>query len=576
MTSVILEINAVPKFAFLVLPPPPKKKRAAVNDTFRAPASPVNRTNTILAWAETVLPGSPQPITPASGPRSASLTASPRLQAFRRSSLTRVGSRRQSVSSTRSRIHSASFLHITHTPQTPAHPIPATPFSAHANFDFAAFGYASIFVDVPVSTPATPGIHGPGPMTRLPSGYDPVTKSTGPGIFKRLLGNKPKTTKSQGNAQESGGGPGMNTVVSDYLSVSLAKRSKYTERPSAIEEKKRGLYAAALPPTVKQEAQMRQAMEGGSLEYSIRKIMEEKAKRDGNAINANATGNTNFKGVEACHRDGQGGIWWDQEEEWEFAHLLAPNKVPLSARCSNAEGWVTFNHLKEFEKDDFSELSSLPSSKYTDLHHSRPLVIDEAAERLVRGRAERCTSLAGSIVLPSPSVKPSNILLAIPSRPNRGRHLQPGFLNDVIAVPPTPSTLSAFSQASSRPPRSPARATRFIVNTSPKSGPVRRQRSRSRSLPRRQRKPAPPPLKIIPICPVNKLAVNVSPGEDLKTFLEDSIKPGHIAIPQWSKEATATRSYLAGSGGSNTQMNDTVLVGIPKKSRRLGGFFKRC
>ena len=174
MPSVILEIDAAPKFAFLALPPPPKKKRAAVNNTFRAPISPVNRTSTILAWAETVLPGSPPPMTPASGiplPHSASFVSSPRFQGFRRPSLTRVSSRRQSVSSTRSRIHSASFLHITHTPQTPAHPIPATPFSPDANFDFAAFGYASIFVDVPVSTPitGTPDNYNPKPMVRLPS-----------------------------------------------------------------------------------------------------------------------------------------------------------------------------------------------------------------------------------------------------------------------------------------------------------------------------------------------------------------------------------------------------------------------
>ena len=576
MSSVILEINTIPKFAFLALPPPPKKKRAAVSNTFRAPASPVNRSNAIMAWAETVYPGSPAPVTPASGgslPHSAPIVSSPRPQAYRHPSLTRIGYRRQSASSTRSRIHSASFFHVT--PQTPA-----TPFSTDANFDLSSFGYASIFVDVSVSTPITPDTRHPKPMTRLPSRCDPVTKSTGAGIFKRLLGNKPKTTKCQASAQRSGREAGVNTAVQDYLSVSLAKRSKYTEQPtSAVEERKREIYAAALPPTVKQEAQMRQAMEGGGLEYNIRKVMEEKAKREGNTANVDIIENAQaVVGIETGYRDGQGGIWWDQEEEWEFARLLASNKVPPSARCSNAEGWVTFNHLKEFEKDDFSEFSSLPSSKHTDLHHSRPLVVDGTAEWLVRGRAERCSSVAGSIILPSPSAKTSNILLAVPSRPNRGRHLQPGFLNDVIAVPPTPTTPSAISQTSC-PPRSPARATRFIINTSQKSGSVRRQRSRSRSLPRRQRKPAPPPLKIIPICPVNKLAVNVGPGEDLKMFLEDSFKPRPVTVAsERSKEATAPRPPLASSGDSGVQLevNDFALVGVPKKSRRLGGFFMRC
>ena len=589
MPSVILDIDTVPKFAFLALPPPPKKKHASVNDTFRAPPPPANRSNTILAWAETVHPGSPAPMTPGSGvslPRSASLISSPLLHAFRRSSLTRAGSRRRSVSSTRSRIPSASFLQFVDAPRTPAHPIPATPFPTDAKFDFTAFGYASIFVDVPVSTPITPDIYKPKPMTRLPSRHDavsgsapttPVTKSTG--MFKRLLGNKPKATKSRANVQAKGGKAGE--TVADYVSVSLQKRAKYTEQPSCvIEKKKREVYAAALPPTVKQEAQMRQAMEGGSLEHSIRKVMEEKAKREGTAVKVNVIEGTKVvEGVEAAHRDGQGGIWWNQEEEWEFAHLLAANKVPLSARYPDAEGWVTFNHLKEFEKDDFSELSSLPSSKYTDLYHSRPLLVtDEAAERLVRhGHIERCSSVAGSIVFPSPSVKPSNILLAVPSRPNRARHLQPGFLKDVIAVPPTPSTPSAFSHTSSRPPRSPARATRFIIHASATPGPVRRQRSRSRSLPRRQRKPAPPPLKIVPICPVNKMAVNVDPEEeDRKMFLEDSFKPGPIAVTsQWSRETTPSRLLPASSGDSGNQTNDFAFVDLPKKSRRLGGFFKK-
>ena len=577
MSSVILEINAVPKFAFLALPPPPKKKRAAVNQTFRAPNPPVNYPNPILAWAETVHPGSPAPMTPASLPRSASFIPSPLLQAFRRPSPTYVGSRCRSASSTRSRIPSAPFPQISHTPRSPVHPTPTTPFSADGNFDFAAFGYASIFVNVPVSTPITPEIHKPKPMTRLPSRNDDitashVTKPTNTGMLRRLLGNKPKTVKPQTNPRKDGGG----AVVSNYRSVSLTKRAKYADQPpSVVEKKKRKVYGAVLPPTVKQEAQMRQAMEGGSLEQNIHKVMEEKARREGNAVNVDTIEGTKVvEGVGAAHRDGQGGVWWDQEEEWEFTHLLASNKVPLSARCSNAEGWVTFNHLKEFEKDGFSELSSLPSSKYTDLYHSRPLVTDEAAERLVRGQARSCSSVAGSIVLPSPSLKPSNILLGIPSRPNRGRHLQPGFLKDVIAVPPTPSTPSAFSQTSSRPPRSPARATRFIVNT---PATTRRQRSRSRSLPRRQRKPAPPPLKIIPTCPVDKLAVNAGPWEeDTRAFLEVPSEAGRVTTASRSTRETTIRiPSMEISRDSDTQLNDLTSVDYLKKSRRLGGFFKK-
>ena len=157
MSSVVLEIDAAPKFAFLALPPPPKKKRATVNNTFRTPASPVNRSNTILARAETVHPGSPTPMTPAPGvslPLGAPYMTSPCLHAFRRSSLARAGSCRQSVSSTRSWIPSASFLCFADTPRTLAHPIPATPLPADPKFDFVAFGHAPIFVDVPGPPPS--------------------------------------------------------------------------------------------------------------------------------------------------------------------------------------------------------------------------------------------------------------------------------------------------------------------------------------------------------------------------------------------------------------------------------------
>ena len=586
MSSVILEIDAAPKFAFLALPPPPKKKRAAVNNAFRAPPSPANHSNTILAWAETVHPGSPAPMTPALGvslPRSASYVSSPRLQGFRRSSLTR-----QSASSTRNRIPSASFLQFVDAPRTPAHPIPATPLPADAKFDFTAFGYASIFVDVSVSTPITPDIYKSKPITRLPNRHDattgsapttPITKTTG--MFKRLLGNKSKTSKSQAKAQTKAGKADVNPVISDYASISLKKRSKYTEQPSSeVEKKKREVYAAALPPTVKQEAQMRQVMEGGSLEYNIQKVMEEKAKREGTAIKVcSIEGKKVVEGVETAHQDAQGGIWWDQEEEWEFAHLLAAKKVPVSARCVDSEGWVTFNNLKskkEDDRDDFTDFSSLPSSKYTDLHYVCPLlVMDDSTEELVRCRTKRSSSVVGSIVLPSPLTKSSNIILAIPSRPTRAKHLQPGFLKDVVAVPPTPSTAS---QTSSHP-RSPGRVTRFVVGGSSASGPARRQRSRSRSVPRKQRKPAPPPLKIVPLGPATKLAVNVEPEDDSRRlFLEDSFKPDLVATNSRSSKdttAVASRPLLTKLSDSDGTINHFALVSIPKKSRGLGGFFKK-
>ena len=107
----------------------------------------MNRSYTILAWAETVYPGSHIPLTPASAivlPCSPSFDSSRLPQAFRRPSLTHVGSWR-SVSSTGGGITSTSFLNFVDTLQTPSQPIPTPPFSADVEFDFAASDYTSIF-----------------------------------------------------------------------------------------------------------------------------------------------------------------------------------------------------------------------------------------------------------------------------------------------------------------------------------------------------------------------------------------------------------------------------------------------
>ena len=515
--------------------------------------------------------------------RSTLFASSPLLRAFRCPSLTRTGSRHQSICSISSRIPSTSFTYLANTPRTPVHPTPATPFPADAKFDFAAFGYASIFVDVAVSTPITPEIYKPKQMARVPSYHDvamaslpeiSATKSDGTGVLKRLFSNR---SEAKPQAHINGVGGRLDSHIS--ISTSPEKHRTHAENsPESVEEQKQELYAGALPPTVMQEAQMRQATGGGSPESNTQKATEEKKRREGTAAKASVIeGSKVVENVEAAHRDGQGKTWWDQEEERELAHLLASYGVPLSAQSSNAEGWVTFNYLKEFEKDDPTEPSSLPSSKYTDLYHSRPLIVtDEAVEQFFHGHATKHTSVAGSIVLPSPSVKPTNILLATPSRPNRGKHLQSGFLKDVIAVPPTPLTPSAFSQTS-RPPHSPAHAIRFIINTSATPGPVPRQRSGNRDLPRRHRKPAPPPLKIIPICPVNKLAVNVGlEEEDKNTFLEDYFKPEPVTLAsRWSMETTSPIPSLTSPGDSDTRVNSFALADIAKKSRRLGGFFKK-
>ena len=132
----------------------------------------------------------------------------------------------------------------------------------------------------------------------------------------------------------------MHPIILDNTLISLNKRPKHTVQSSSeVEKRKREVYAAGLPPTVVQEARMRQGMRGGILEYNIRKIMEEKGKREGTGVKVSSTEGTKVvEGIETAHRDAKGGIWWDQEEEWEFVRLLATNTVPVSAQCVDSEG----------------------------------------------------------------------------------------------------------------------------------------------------------------------------------------------------------------------------------------------
>jgi hypothetical protein len=111
-------------------PTSPKNKRSLANNAFRAPVSPANRSDTILAWAGTVYPGSHAPMTPASViplPRSPSFVSSRLLRVFRCPSLTCIGFQR-SVGSAGGAILSVSFLHLVDILRTPVHSIPATLF----------------------------------------------------------------------------------------------------------------------------------------------------------------------------------------------------------------------------------------------------------------------------------------------------------------------------------------------------------------------------------------------------------------------------------------------------------------
>ncbi|KAF8194208.1 hypothetical protein BJ912DRAFT_959783 [Pholiota molesta] len=86
---------------------------------------------------------------------------------------------------------------------------------------------------------------------------------------------------------------------------------------ATIAKRKRAKYAYVRPPpTLAQELAVMQFADGGKLESHIQRVMEEQARlAAGSRPGAQ-------RGVADVYRDDKGGVWWDADEEMEYAHLL--------------------------------------------------------------------------------------------------------------------------------------------------------------------------------------------------------------------------------------------------------------
>ncbi|KAI5995636.1 hypothetical protein EDD15DRAFT_2423690 [Pisolithus albus] len=220
----------------------------------------------IAAWAAHVQPGSPASLSPRS-PRS------PR----RRPSLGR--GRRPSITSVR--VSSGSFLNIAPTPTTT---YGTTPSIADFKPDLTAVGYTSVFLqfpNTPLSATLSFPVHPNQPEVPKAIPVPPVPSST----------DRPR---------------GLNRFRS--LSVLKSRTRSKSAAPSSPTKMKAKAAAAVRRHY---EAQEGQFADGGSMNENVRRVMEAQAKAAG------------VKGVGDVYRDGEGGIWWDHEEEWEYAHLLA-------------------------------------------------------------------------------------------------------------------------------------------------------------------------------------------------------------------------------------------------------------
>ena len=309
------------QFAFLAQPPAQQKRRIIpaplpVPQCSPPPVPCHRRVNSnIAAWAAHVQPGSPAPVSPHRRPSISGTSIS-----SRRPSLTR---RRPSIG--HGRAPSGSFIHLVHTP-TKTQTTPSV-----ADFDLTALGYTSVFVqfDKTPTTPspylrtqnaATPAGTGkpPTPLTASVFGQIPIppmpqagaapAKRVGMKRFRSLGILRPKKAKqaepsspTAKSTKSSGPAP---KPKADPSTIAIRKAAKYTHvRP---------------PPSLANELALMQFADGGSLESHAKRVMEGQAK----AAAEYASGAETGVGVGVVHQDGKGGMWWDADEEMEYAHLL--------------------------------------------------------------------------------------------------------------------------------------------------------------------------------------------------------------------------------------------------------------
>ncbi|TFY78543.1 hypothetical protein EWM64_g5469 [Hericium alpestre] len=491
-----VEAAARPTYAFLAHPPQQKKRSnqsiPQVPPTPLHGSATINRrrsskTLTVAVWAGQVQPGSPAPISPPCSARRSPLYGSPR-----RASLTRT-LRRSSITS--QCVPSASFLSLIDTPSA------ATPSIKDYQPDLHALGYTCSIVPLP-STPqsAVPKLASP-PKKKVPkeltipgASVSPAKTSPKKGALNRLRSRlHSKSQPPSPSRSPSGTKMHMTKAHTKPASKSATKRRRSRSRASlspgvtafAIARRKKEKYASyrfdAVP--LQNELALMQFIDGGDQEQNIRRLM---------ACQAKAAGDKSVVGD--VYRDGRGGVWWDEHEEWEYAHLLGGQKAWSACSPADAHEWVEFTSA--MEEESRHSLSTRDSD--LDARYAMPAPgLETSADDL---------ATFGDALAPTATCIPGMSVLAIPARSRRtAPHLRKAaFFLDT----------SAFTiPVSPRSPKSPFRMT---------SAPRPKGKARRRPAPLTLLPPQTPPAK----CPTNSPAVDT--GRARADFLGDSFAP---AVP---------------------------------------------
>ena len=421
-----------PAYAFLAHPPPQKKRPTQPLPSppapKRSPCSPASHprrrsatTSAIAAWVAAVQPGSPAPLTP----RRRSSISSTRRSSYGSASIV---SRRPSIST--GTPHSASFLNCQ----------VITPCVKDFKHDLTTVGYTSVFVHFP-ETPLSATIplyptgaektRPPPSFNRIPSvpasPSSPVRPVRSLKHFRSLSALKTgRRARSKSSAVRAPPSPAMKSPVRTTSKAARAQAS------AAISASKKSKYAKFRPPPLATELALAQLADGGSIEDHIRRFAEAQAKADGAK---EVTRDGRLVGVADVYRDGMGGVWRDQDEEWEYAHLLGGD----DDWCGSEESWVRFGSPAGKPRKSSLVPSVTPSENDDPRRGSVSSQDSDLDPRYAMHAEDTRDDLAafGSALAPACARRPGMSVLAIPARARRtAKHLRkPEFLLNAFPVP---------------------------------------------------------------------------------------------------------------------------------------------
>ncbi|KAJ7065277.1 hypothetical protein C8F01DRAFT_1053315 [Mycena amicta] len=308
--------------------------------------------------------------------------------------------RRGSSCSRRPSIVSRRPSFVVNTPTTPS----------VKEIDLTKLGYSSVFIHFPI-TPSTPSPFLPKANAYAHIPIPPIPVSPPPQkALKGLRHFRSLSALTRGRSK---------SVSSDMPSV-----------PVSITKRKKTQYKHVRPAPLANELAVMQFVDGGSLESHAKRVMAHQAKTAGPCA-----------GVADVFRDGNGGMWWDEDEEWEYAHLLGGEEQLLATDGD----WVRFEEQNK-ENDNGLAGEERRGSVSTQDSDLEPRYLVQPDEEMMVD------------YLPLTLRRPGTSVLALPARPRRAaKHLtKPVFVVDAAFGAACSPCVAPNAKSKNSPRRRPA------------------------------------------------------------------------------------------------------------------------